>query len=330
MNWNLYLFTLIAVTFSLDAVHSQATLTVESQTPTFGETYEVQYAEADGFSPGSGGANQTWDFSNMDLSFFEIQFSILSPEDGIATTNFPDADFIWLLDEFEAYNYYQVEDNGLTLIGGAFGSPGDVTFLDVFSDLEDGLQLPMTYPDTYEYSSAWTSYFFGISSEGYREGAVEVDGYGTIILPNGTYDNVLRVVITSTTTVSGLTVTETQTSWMLPGQFVPVMVFTTSDDPEEIPSVYYCKRNAINATQLPLMVDYGIRVAGNPVTTNLNLLGTEALPHDLQLRLLDAQGREVQRSWPQSVIATDLLAKGTYYLLATGESGRQVIPFVKS
>ncbi len=226
----------------LGGLSAQPVLTTAGQTPAIGETYVVQYAEVQIFDPGPTGPNQTWDFSDLTLPFFEIQFSILAPEDGVSSADFPDADFVWLLDEFEAYNYYQVTDTGLDLIGGASGVPDDILFREIFTDSEDGLQLPATYLDNYTYYSAFTSFFFGTSSMNERNGAVDLDGYGTIILPDGTtYENVLRMKIVAQTTL--VPIQETQYAWILPGQFVPVMVYTFDDDDESVPSLYYSKRN---------------------------------------------------------------------------------------
>ncbi len=317
---------LLALSVSLSA---QPTLTTAGLTPAIGETYEVQFAEVGVFDPGPGGANVTWDFSDLNLPTFELQFSILDPAETICGDSFEDADFVWLLNEFEAYNYYQVSDTGLDLIGGCNGSPGDITYQEVFSDVEDGLQLPMTYQDMYSYHSEFDAFFFGITSSGFRDGEVEVDGYGTIITPMGTYENVLRLVITSETTTL-LTSSETQYAWMLPGQFVPVMVFTVEDDPEVSPSIYYAQRNETSATGQVPTVDYGVRIAANPVQETLTLNGVEQLPIGTQARIVNALGQPVYAGQAMNHMAFDQQPSGTYYLVFEAEEGRQVIPFIKS
>ena len=327
MSLKTYLLTFSMLFVGL-LTYAQPVLTTESQTPEIGETYEVQFAEVMTFEPGPGGANQTWDFSDLTLNSIEIQFSILAPEDGVSNADFPDADFVWLLDEFEAYNYYQVTDTGLDLVGGASGTPDDILFREIFTDTEDGLQLPLTYLDTYTYYSAFTSFFFGTSSMNERNGSVEADGYGTLILPDGTtYDNVLRIIIMSTTTA--FPIMETQYAWLLPGNFVPLMVYTFEDDDESIPSVYYSKKNLDTSVRTSPNVDLGLRLQQNPVQSQVQLLGTSEILADLDLQIFDGLGRAQLSMQQGGQMDVQMLAAGTYYLVARHPDGQQVLPFVK-
>lgn len=320
-----FIFSLCMMVGSLSA---QPVLTTAGQTPAIGETYEVQYSEVQAFDPGPTGPNQTWDFSDLMLPFFEIQFSILAPEDGLSSSDFPDADFVWLLEEFEAYNFYQVTDTGLDLVGGASGVPNDILFREIFTDSEDGLQFPATYLDNYTYYSAFTSFFFGMSSTNERNGEVEFDGYGTIILPDGTtYEDVLRMKIVSQTTL--VPIQETQYAWILPGQFIPVMVYTFEDDDESVPSIYYSKRNVETSVEQVAVIDFGLRLLQNPVQDVLQLQASVESLQTFDWYIVDVLGGVRATAINDSIVEVNQLSAGTYYLVAQKDGQRQILPFVK-
>lgn len=327
MSFKSYTIAFILILLA-SAIAAQPVLTTASQTPEIGETYEVQYAEVLNFVPGPAGANQTWDFSDQNLPFIELQFSILAPEDGVSNADFPDADFVWRLDEFQAYNYYQVTDTGLDLVGGSSGTPDNILFRDIFTDSEDGLHYPATFGDSYTYYSAFTSFFFGTSSMNERNGEVEYDGYGTLILPDGTsYDNVLRMIIRSQTTA--FPIMETQYAWMLPGQFIPLMVYNFNDDDESTPAVYYSKKNIETSVQNQPKVDLGLRILNNPVRDQLQVRGDLPLLEQLEFSVVNALGQQQQCQAHNGTINVGNLPGGVYYLLASKQDGYQLIPFMK-
>ena len=321
-------FLSLLLMFAAFGLLAQPVLTTASQTPVIGETYEVQYSELQAFDPGPAGANQVWDFSEVDLPFFELQFSILAPEDGVSSSDFPDADFVWLLDEFEAYNFYQVTDTGLELVGGSSGTPDDILFREIFTDTEDGLHYPATFGDNYTYYSAFTSFFFGTSSANERNGEVTYDGYGTIILPDGTtYDNVLRMEIVATTTA--FPIQETQIAWVVPGQFIPVMVYTFNDDDESTPTIYYSKKNVSTSVRNNAMKDLGLELQRNPVNTALQLRSSQAAVESFDFAIVDALGRTQLNMAGRDHVDVSQLPAGTYYLVAQKQGEQQVLPFVK-
>lgn len=312
------------------AVWAQPVLTTAGQTPTLGETYRVWYTELPGgLDVGPAGANQTWDFSNNNWATFELQFSILDPEDAICANDFPDAEFVWLLDEFEAYNFYTTSATGIDLIGGASGTADEILFKEIHSNTEDGLQFPATFGDSYTYDMEYTSYFFGLSSVESGNGEATFDGYGTIITPAGTFENVLRMKIERTVTATA-GIMETQYAWILPGQFIPVMVYTIEDDPETIPSVYYALSNTISGTNDLPQLDLGLRILQNPTPDRLQLTGLDELTAAVDFYLVDALGRVSALQDVEQGVDMSAYTSGYYVLVAQTEKGRQAIPFINN
>lgn len=321
-------FTTIITLLVSFPILCQPTLNINDQTPSIGETYEVHYAEVANFNLGGEGANQTWDYSNTNWNTLELEFAILAPGDGVSSVDFPDADFVWFLNAFEAYNYYQVMDSSIDLIGGASGEEDDILFKEIFSDTEDALRFPANYQDTYDYFSAFTSYFFGTQTSATRSGTVEFDGYGTLITPNGTYNNVLRMVITSSVSTFPEE-QEIQYAWMLPGQFIPVMVYTIDGDPESMPTVYYAKKNVDTAVKTPRNIDLGFRLAANPAHDQLQVLNAEGISEDVQWYLFNNFGQRIVITNQANSFDLSNLAAGQYYLTAVTREGQQILPFIK-
>lgn len=83
------------------------------------------------------------------------------------------------------YYHFLLSDTSYIYMGGG-GSFGDYTYLDHYKQL----QFPFTYNDTY------IDTFVAVSNTGgYRSGKVTVsaDGYGTLMVPGQTFNDVLRV-----------------------------------------------------------------------------------------------------------------------------------------
>ncbi len=321
-------FTLFIAFFSCTLTWAQPVLTVQSQNPASGERYDVKFSQIDNFVPGPGGANQTWDLSAIDINPVDIHFSILSLADAPCPADFSSADHVWFLEEFEAYNYYDVDGDQISLMGGVGGSPGDILFKQTFSDIEEGWQFPATFNTSYTYSSAFIQDFFGTSLTGTRTGSVEFDGYGTLITPYGTYTNVLRMIVQTTTNII-FPVNETQYAWVVPGQYIPLAVYTENDDPDDDPSIYFSNRAMSSLSSLDTYEDR-ITLHQNPVVDVLGFDFEEETSDPETVTIYNGAGVQIA-SYPftRAVDVTPFPA-GTYYAVIAGPGQRKVLPFVKS
>lgn len=213
---------------------SQPTLTNDFA-PNFGDQFNAQFIDNPNFNPGPEGANQIWDFSSLQGQF-ELHFNILDPADTPESEEFPGASFVWNIVEFETFFYYLSNEDSISQMGNAVATDTETTFLVINSDLEDALQFPITFGTSYNYHTAYDNYLFGsLIFSGQRDGSLTADGYGTIITPYGTYDNVLRLKIVT----SEFGFNNTQYVWYDEKSFLPILVYESSDDPEENPSLYY-------------------------------------------------------------------------------------------
>jgi len=162
---------------------SQPTLTGPNTNPVIGET--LGGVTTAYFNPGSAGANQTWNFASL-TSSGTSSVPIVSVGSTANGSSFPNAT-IALASSASSTSYYSTSASSFQYYGNYNGST-----LQAYSNPEDLLRYPFTYGNSYSdpYTCDYTS-----SAPEYRKGTVTVraDGYGTLILPNGTFSNVLRV-----------------------------------------------------------------------------------------------------------------------------------------
>ncbi len=206
--------TLIFLPLSATA---QITLSPDDLRPSLGMTWEQEIATvlsslADtNFDIGSAGADQSSDLTgsiaNSILAF--IRSSVIPLEQAPDATSFPDADYsvhnITIVpnatggtDEIETYGYFQRSPAGDVPVG-AEGPAGQVSF----PLIDIGTPWPL------EFGKSWTVENFsldqtiapGITSSGLYDYQYEVDAWGEIRLPAGTFD-CLRVHQTGTGVVT--------------------------------------------------------------------------------------------------------------------------------
>ena len=210
----LALITLIFLPLSAKA---QITLSPDDLRLSLGMTWEQEIATVlsrladSGFDIGSAGADQSSDLtgsiSNSILTF--VRSSVISLEQAPDAASFSDADYAVYniattpnatggTDEIETYHYFQRSPEGDVLVG-AEGPAGQVSFPLV----DIGTPWPL------EFGKGWAVENFsldltivpGVTSSGLYDYQYEVDAWGEIWLPAGTFD-CLRVHQTGTGVVT--------------------------------------------------------------------------------------------------------------------------------
>jgi hypothetical protein len=136
--------------------------------------------------PGNAGPAQTYDYSV--LPTFNSNYEILGIDNLTSPfgTTYPSANATVSWSSFGSpYYHFLLSDTSYIYLGGG-GSFGDYQYLDTYQQL----QFPFTYNDSY------TDTFVAVSNTGgYRAGSVTLsgDGYGTLLVPGQTFNDVLRV-----------------------------------------------------------------------------------------------------------------------------------------
>ncbi len=182
-------FTLLLalVTFSSIAL-SQPTLDSESfYNP--GDQVVGFAVDPSGVNDGTDGANQTWDFSQFQTQG-ESNFwggLIVHPSELSDFDLFSDANVAMVLND-GTIRYWSNDESGLT----AIGQGGDHDILQL-NDANSWLSYPFSYGSSISDEANGT--LFGACNDFQWESVSETQGvgYGTLVLPSGTFENVLKI-----------------------------------------------------------------------------------------------------------------------------------------
>lgn len=172
-------------------------ITLKDNGPRIGDTFlkkQIEYVD-----PGNAGENITWNFSNVKVYSDQFKVSYTAPhiEDGyywvgrerFKVSETPSNSLLEYYENDITIYFYQLKDNFLQSIG----HENSTNLLHYNPRMILGL-FPMKYNDYYKQNYNAKGLYSGtveIQNEGYTE--TKADGYGTIILPDGTYKNALRV-----------------------------------------------------------------------------------------------------------------------------------------
>ena len=179
-------FTISAILLAPTLLFGQVTLQSTEVNAEIGEAFH--YESTGWFDPGSSGPNETWDLSNITSN----SSSVLSYNN--ANPNFPSSNIEQ--SELTGGKHFIEQSNSGRYIHGSEGSGVTITYSNPLTIVE--------YPLSYGSSGNDTHYATFVSG-GYnfvRSGSTtyNIDGWGTVITPNGTYTDVLRVRSTQTYT----------------------------------------------------------------------------------------------------------------------------------
>ena len=191
----------MAVGFSLTMTSqmffAQSPVSASDLNPQNGDVF--QYHTVNYVSPGNAGLNQTWDFSGMTELTLSPGISAIN----VSTPGSKGLDSIFttsnIIEETQGGSFVMKTSNNALQITGAIISGENL----IYSNFENILVYPLTINETH--TDTWEA---NLSIQGFslnRSGSttVTVDGYGTLITPKGTYENVYRVHIEQDYTDSG-------------------------------------------------------------------------------------------------------------------------------
>jgi len=231
---------------------------------------------SDPVDPGNSGAMLTWDMSGL-TETEEQFFTYIPPAEGAFADSFPNATLCaksWLDD----YSYYKVSPTALSVEGHVVTmDTGDTTVM-VFDDSEQIIELPYSLNSSFVDNFEGTSYIptFGeFPFDGNLD--FEADGYGTLILPNGTYNNVVRYHFyrEQTNYFNGFpagTITKEQWAWVSADhRFWLLLMEENWDGFSTTPLIWYDKNPYPVSTGIKLPEEALVRVSPNPVRANQNL-----------------------------------------------------------
>lgn len=216
---NFFLLFVLALSTNL---FSQITLT-SANNPVPGNTTKTITCDTAGITEGNSGANQNWNYSSLVRRDSTVSTWVASNTTPYAA-QFPASDIASTSDNSE-YSYYTSSSSSF-LYNGYGGS----IQLNSYSNPETLLQYPFTYNSNF--SDTYSSVYNNGVANSYLNGTITStgDAWGTLVLPNGTFNNALRIknvtVQRDSTNIGGfiniLDFTSTSYTWFVPNKKFPV------------------------------------------------------------------------------------------------------------
>ncbi len=262
-------------------------------------------------SAGSSGANQTWNFSSLSSSG-TTTYDYVSPSSTPNGSSFPMSNLAT-----SQGAYYNQSASAYTQVGI------DASTMIVYSDGEDLLRFPFNYNDSYVDNFAAQFTNGGITFN--RTGTISVtyDSYGTLVLPGGTYNNVVRVHIVQDYqddyTIAGTPSTINYDSdiyvWYLPGTHNPILSFSSISIDGGAPTSYgYMDEPTVGVDEEDNTIE--LSVFPNPTSDQL-FINMEDNEGAVNFTLVSSSGQVVKtgtlNSQSNTVNVSDL-STGIYFL----------------
>lgn len=283
----------LCFTFSALAASAQIPTLTSTTNPQIGD-WQLVYG-TDSFNVGSSGAGVTWNFSTLPINTTDTTYASACSTSPYCST-FPGTTVYAHTQASTSYLFYNTTTTTFSIAGEY--STGAIPY----SNYEDILRYPFTYNSTYVDSFAAT-YVSG-SSTFNRSGAITVtaDGYGTLILPNGTFTNALRIHRSENYSDSmvgfpfGFSYLTDIYTWYVPGIRQALLSQTqltiVGSGPTPKTAFFTNQTPSLGASNLQ-MTDEAFILYPNPVKDELNIEFMMDQPGYVHISISDIIGRNV-------------------------------------
>ena len=328
--------------FAIQALFAQPVLT-NSLNFTIGDTFRSDsYIDVTSIDPGSGGANQTWDFSTITGGTYVVGEGAICVNP--STTPFADSSVVANANicvrnvdtpNSGTFQYFDCNNTSANLIAMALLESGSGSFI-TYTNMATILSYPFTYGDSY--NDTWEALFYSFDLGYYynRDSSivtVEADAYGTITTPAGQFQNVLRIKTTtidySWTNYDGTgwipngSFTDIQYQWYAPNIKVPVMSMSEAEwMPGSYMVTYLVEHNF--PTGINDRADYQLEIFPNPTSDKVTIK-TEKVFNSVSIFSLLGKQMEVTTSNPaqlhQQTIDLSNYPMGVYLIEVVFEDG---------
>lgn len=323
------IFTLLMSAGFAGSILAQPTITNDIL-PVFNDHVVIGICNEPSEDYTSGGADITWDMSSL-TETEEGFFDFIDPDGTYWNYLFPDATICGISHD-GAYSYYKDDNDALETVG--FGyildgiDPPNDTVTSVFSDFELVLDVPFSYGITQSDSWAGDNTALGFTQAFTGTTNAEYDAYGTLVLPNGTYNNVARYHADRVQVSGFVTQTKEQWIWMSPDHRFWLMLIETiqsTGSADEI-IVWYNKNPIPNSTDVSnieqkskLLIYPNPLSAGAPIQLNSDSREAGFLTvYDLSGKLLERMRIQLEAGQNEIDFKHDFKA-GMYILEFQGE-----------
>jgi hypothetical protein len=316
-----FIFTLILFT----SVLKSQTLTTDLF-PSPGDVYEYFYTDTLGIVPGPAGASQEWNFEDLNVDTVLQVDTYLSP---ITTTPPVTGHTTAIGDTLQGFSFFKNTAAKYEMLG--ISDSANVTVV-VYSNPMTLVTFPFTFGNTSTDNFAFTTSFQGNNVNATGTITTTADGSGNILLPQGAFNNVLRVKINIVTnfTVLIFNVTQTQTiyEWYDGNYKFPLLHIenTTTTDPFGGPP-FEDKSISLKATGpaglKSIAINSDFNLTPNPAHEQVNIKLNNTNISQTKIIITNAVGQlvyenhHVDSQLSNLNISTSDLEKGVYFVSVT-------------
>lgn len=319
-----------ALTLTAGAVLAQPTITGNNN-PAHGDSYTFFFSDTSNVIPGGGGAGMTWDLTGLTVTS-SLTGAYISCPGGPGCASFPGSTLVLSMSD-GTKEYYRADNMVYANTGSDSG-----TLQVAYTDPEEIVQYPSAF------SSAHSDDFEGSyqdGTQGYiRDGNVNVqaDGWGTLMLPTGTFTNVLRIHYTETFSDSAIgqpglfNYISDNYLWLSPthrGPLASIKIRSAGGAPA-VTSAYYTNQVPTGIEDITGQQQDGILLYPNPVANESRLYLSIVSPSRTAavITVADINGRitpvqEITQFGNNYILNVENLPKGLYIVRI--ENGTQVV-----
>ncbi len=313
------------------AAFAQPTLTSATNAPVAGDKFVAHYFDTAGVTWGASGASATWNFGSVTATSTDTATFM-----SCASTPFCDSFSGANLASFDGSDYTYVIANTAAIT--AIGAHSDTDYIH-FIDPKVFMKFPFTYNNMFVDTSIVP--LFGPAQMRYIDSNF-ADAYGTLILPTGTYNNVLRIhtKTTQTITVSGMPFSSAATEtygWYAPGFHSPLVMLNVDTAGSGTPYVnearYYTGNSSSTGIGNATKSNIALSLSPNPATDVLHISFDLQQNTGAMLEITDMTGKVVYTSADLATGANNIafvtssLQSGMYILHLHAENGVSVAKF---
>ncbi len=260
----LYTFLLLLLCLPLQSF-SQGSVSI-AIIPAIGDSIHLVKCTVADFQEDASGPNQNWDFSGLsaDPTNPDYFFKFLAPQQTPYPTQYPQA-FLAAINPDSQYVYYQLDNGVLQLVGAVAEEPSLGTAFANYENAETEEVFPISYENT------WSDNFdgnnvidpFSVAFSGTVSG--EVDAFGTLTLPSGTFTNVLRIKEERSYVISG-TAPTSSTMYRYVSADHHLWLLSMESFSSGPPLIYYQDMPSIVSTTQALDFSAEIQLHPNPIS----------------------------------------------------------------
>lgn len=315
---------------------------IRAEMPQSGDTLRVMNATSSsslGPRLAATGANYNWDFSDLQPTSDELlsyRLGIQTPYFFFLTaygTQVQESLNLFVVNLEQLYDFYSLNNNRFAVIGKGFTVTG-LPLPAFFSDPDEMFFLPLTYQRNDSSTFAFSLSIPTVGEYRSRGGRkTEVDGWGTIKTPQGTFD-CLRVKSTVRTldsiTFNGFSIgiplrTEVQYYWLAKNEKAPILKATgNSFFGQFTPNVIQYRYNApVLVPPVKVQVEAGkVLLYPNP-TSEILYLSVNSIDRIEAVQLFDEYGKLVKVFEGNPTAGIDIrdIQSGLYTVRVYGQYG---------